>query len=294
MKGFSSILAVASLLGTAVAQTKLKIMPLGDSITEITCWRATVWDNLAAAGLTSKVQFVGSMTNNPQNCVAKTPGWDLHHEGHSGYQAINIANNNLQGWLNSAKPDIVMFMLGTNDVNGAKPTNDIIAAYTKMVQLMRASNPKMKIIVDTVIPLPNKQQQITDLNNAIPGWVKAQNTTNSPIWIADGSTGFTASMLRDGIHPNAQGDALLASRISPVLIQAINLGTNTTPVPGTTLTTVTTAPSTTIPASSPTSAPTGSGIPKYGQCGGTGWAGSGTCVAGSTCTLSNQWYSQCL
>ena len=46
-------------------------VPLGDSITEITCWRATVWDNLAAAGLTSKVQFVGSMTNNPQNCAAK-------------------------------------------------------------------------------------------------------------------------------------------------------------------------------------------------------------------------------
>jgi len=241
MKGFiCTALAVAGLFVPSLAQTKVKIMPLGDSITEITCWRAGVWDAIAAAGLTSKVQFVGSMTNNPQNCVAKTANWDQHHEGHSGYTAVNIANTNLKGWLASAKPDIVQFMLGTNDVNGNKPTADIIAAFTKMVGLMRESNPKMKIIVDLVIAFPNKQQQITSLNNAIPGWANSLNTTASPIWIADGATGFTSGMLRDGIHPNAQGDALLVSRISPVLIQAINLAVNTPTA--TTLSTVTTAP----------------------------------------------------
>jgi len=30
------------------------------------------------------------------------------------------------------------------------------------------------------------------------------------------------------------------------------------------------------------------------QCGGQGWSGATTCVAGSTCTLQNDWYSQCL
>ncbi|KAF4621138.1 hypothetical protein D9613_001150 [Agrocybe pediades] len=34
--------------------------------------------------------------------------------------------------------------------------------------------------------------------------------------------------------------------------------------------------------------------PVWGQCGGTGFTGPTTCVAGSTCTFSNQWYSQCL
>ncbi|MCJ1308222.1 hypothetical protein MMC25_001875 [Agyrium rufum] len=32
----------------------------------------------------------------------------------------------------------------------------------------------------------------------------------------------------------------------------------------------------------------------YGQCGGIGWKGATTCVAGSTCTVSNPYYSQCL
>ncbi|KAF9872517.1 cellulase [Colletotrichum karsti] len=32
----------------------------------------------------------------------------------------------------------------------------------------------------------------------------------------------------------------------------------------------------------------------YAQCGGQGWSGATTCVSGYTCTVSNQWYSQCL
>ncbi|KAJ7672562.1 carbohydrate-binding module family 1 protein [Mycena polygramma] len=34
--------------------------------------------------------------------------------------------------------------------------------------------------------------------------------------------------------------------------------------------------------------------PQYGQCGGTGWTGATTCPANFSCTVSNQWYSQCL
>ncbi|KAF9052432.1 beta-1,4-endoxylanase [Hymenopellis radicata] len=32
----------------------------------------------------------------------------------------------------------------------------------------------------------------------------------------------------------------------------------------------------------------------WGQCGGIGWTGATTCIAGYTCTYSNDWYSQCL
>lgn len=128
-------------------QAKAFTVPLGDSITEITCWRSKLWDHLADANVTSNIDFVGSMTDNTQNCTAAHSDWDHHHEGHSGYLAIDIANNYLTGWLASAKPDIVMFMLGTNDVFQSHSTADIIAAYTKMVQEMRSSNPNTKIIV---------------------------------------------------------------------------------------------------------------------------------------------------
>ncbi|CZR59895.1 related to endoglucanase c [Phialocephala subalpina] len=63
---------------------------------------------------------------------------------------------------------------------------------------------------------------------------------------------------------------------------------------------VTTAAPTTLStstkgASASTSSAAASGsLPKYSQCGGTGWTGSGACVAGTTCTFSNAYYSQCL
>lgn len=36
------------------------------------------------------------------------------------------------------------------------------------------------------------------------------------------------------------------------------------------------------------------GVAMWGQCGGIGYTGSTTCVCGSTCKYSNDWYSQCL
>jgi cellulase len=49
--------------------------------------------------------------------------------------------------------------------------------------------------------------------------------------------------------------------------------------------------SSSAPASSSTAAGT---IAHYGQCGGQGWTGGTACVSPFTCTVSNQYYSQCL
>ncbi|KAG8990570.1 hypothetical protein FRB90_001706 [Tulasnella sp. 427] len=60
--------------------------------------------------------------------------------------------------------------------------------------------------------------------------------------------------------------------------------------------TTTTSSSKTSSKTTKTSTTTASGAVQtvYGQCGGTGWTGATTCAAGSTCTYSNAYYSQCL
>ncbi|KAI0129718.1 family 74 glycoside hydrolase [Xylariales sp. AK1849] len=57
-----------------------------------------------------------------------------------------------------------------------------------------------------------------------------------------------------------------------------------------TLATSTAVPATSTPASSTAT----SLASQYGQCGGTGWAGTTSCVSGYTCTVENDYYSQCL
>lgn len=120
---------------------------LGDSITEITCWRPQVWTQLASANLSSSVDLVGTQSNIPSNCQ-RPSGFDTNHEGHSGYQAYDVARNNIAGWVRDTKPDVVQFMLGTNDVNiGKRNAQSILDSYTSLVGTMRSANPKVKILV---------------------------------------------------------------------------------------------------------------------------------------------------
>src|SRR5512145_345139 len=72
-----------------------RIMPLGDSITGGPgCWRALLWNQLQIAGYTN-IDFVGTMP--AQGCSVAHDG---DNEGHSGYLATDIADQNLlPGWL---------------------------------------------------------------------------------------------------------------------------------------------------------------------------------------------------
>jgi len=67
--------------------------------------------------------------------------------------------------------------------------------------------------------------------------------------------------------------------------------TTTAGNPGTT-----TRATTTQQAPTTTPAPTGApgGQTRYGQCGGSGWSGPTACVAGSSCSVINDWYHQCV
>lgn len=110
----NKLFSIALLLGASAAQNAtLRYMPFGDSITEIICWRAKLWEKLKPTEWGS-VDWVGSgKTEN--NCGDST--YDRDNEGHSGFLAINIANNKqLVGWLQTNPADVITMHLGTNDV----------------------------------------------------------------------------------------------------------------------------------------------------------------------------------
>ncbi|KAL2256705.1 hypothetical protein VTK26DRAFT_1256 [Humicola hyalothermophila] len=67
-------------------------------------------------------------------------------------------------------------------------------------------------------------------------------------------------------------------------------GSNPDPEPTPTPTSTST-PQDPTPTSTPPSSCT---VPKWAQCGGIGYTGCTTCEAGSTCSVTNEYYSQCL
>ncbi|KAF5870958.1 putative glycoside hydrolase family 61 protein [Botrytis fragariae] len=117
-------------------------------------------------------------------------------------------------------------------------------------------------------------------NYTVPGpavWA-SQGGSSAYAGISTGNNAATtlASM------PAGTGAATTAS------VTATATGTLTTTTKTATLTT------TTKTATSATATATGSVVQKFGQCGGQGWTGGTVCAAGSTCTASSVYYSQCL
>ncbi|KAI0417040.1 family 10 glycosyl hydrolase [Xylaria grammica] len=100
---------------------------------------------------------------------------------------------------------------------------------------------------------------------------------------------------------SGQGDALLYdfdlvkkpawTAVSSVLAAAATGGSGTTTSAATPTTTLITSTTTSSAAGPTTTACT---VEKWGQCGGQSWTGCTVCAAGSTCTVGNDYYSQCL
>ena len=197
----------------------VRVMPLGDSITGSPgCWRALLWQRLQQAGHT-EVDFVGTLP--AQGCGF---AYDGENEGHGGFLATNVANQNqLPAWLAATDPDVVLMHFGTNDVwNNLSPAT-ILAAFTKLVGQMRASNPAMRILVAQILPMNPSNcadcaQRVINLNAAIPGWAATTSTAASPVTVVDQWTGFsTATDTPDGVHPNDSGNRKIADRWYPAL-----------------------------------------------------------------------------
>lgn len=208
----------------AIAQTApVRVMPLGDSITGSPgCWRALLWTNLQNTGFTG-VDFVGTLSG--QGCGIP---FDSDCEGHGGFLATDVANNNLlPGWLAATHPDIVMMHFGTNDIWNGRTPAVILAAFSKLVDQMRASNPSMKILVAQILPVnpsscPQCPQRTIDFNAAIPAWAAGKSTAASPIVVVDQWTGFnSAADTIDGVHPNSSGNVKIANKWYPALTALI-------------------------------------------------------------------------
>lgn len=196
--------------GSSSSGSIIHIMPLGDSITGSPgCWRSMLWNDLQDNDI--DVDFVGSAT--PQGCESD---YDMDHEGHGGILAVDLAKSgDLVGWLDSSNPDVVLMHLGTNDVwGGGKPIQEVLDAFTTLVNQMRANNYQMVIMVAQIIPngCTGCAQPVIDFNAAIPAWAESLSTFKSPIVVVDQWTGFnTDTDTADGTHPNVKGDRKMAT-----------------------------------------------------------------------------------
>ncbi|HTJ34138.1 MAG TPA: GDSL-type esterase/lipase family protein [Dactylosporangium sp.] len=200
--------------GAAVATRPIRIMPLGDSITygvgspTGSSYRAALWNRLAVqAGYA--IDFVGSQRS------GALP--DTDNEGHSGWRIDEIAAN-VDGWLATYQPDVVLLHIGTNDMNQNYDVGNAPARLAALVDRILAGRPAATVLVAKIVPAldPAIQARINAFNAAVPPALAGKARTR----LIDLS-GLASSDLNDTLHPNDAGYAKMAVRwytgLEPVL-----------------------------------------------------------------------------
>jgi lysophospholipase L1-like esterase len=199
-----TVLGAVTQPGAAVAESNggVRVMPLGDSITEGTQvpggYRIGLWQRLSAAGY--RVDFVGSQVNGPAALG------DHDHEGHPGWR-IDQIDASITGWVRTTSPRTVLLHAGTNDVLQNFNTAGAPGRLSTLIDHITAAAPAADVFVATIIPLANSGQEATarTFNAALPGIVQSKVTSGKRVHLVDMHAALTTADLIDGVHPTAGG-----------------------------------------------------------------------------------------
>jgi acyl-CoA thioesterase I len=216
----------------------VKIMLIGDSITEgvdsSRAYRRYLDGMLRRQG--HLIDFIGSRSkHNDNQAEPDNYQYDVDHEGHWGKTTEWLAKH-MPGLLTKEVPDVAVIHMGTEDIvsgSGAAEsvTDEIIENISKVIKALRSKNAVVKIVLAKILPVQGKTEEVNLLNTKISHYIKAHDTAQSPVVMADQHTGFavSADLSQDGTLPNANG----ANKMATVLAGVINRMLSQSTVPGT-------------------------------------------------------------
>jgi lysophospholipase L1-like esterase len=276
-------LAVAALAPVAAradaAATTIRVMPLGDSITDgfvvAGGYRTQLWTRTVQTD-GDAIDYVGSLTSGPANLG------DQNHEGHTGWCIDGLpcgkANDMLafiDGWLTKAQPNIILLHAGTNDINDGFTGAQTAAHMDALLGKIFTDEPTVDVIVAKIIPMAvtgTKLQAWTDFDAAIPGLVSKYAALGDNLHMVDMST---LLMVRttdyyqssptagfDSLHPSLTGYQKIADAWYPALTADYqSLEGSATPSPTVDPTATPTVDPTATPTTDPTADPTPTDTP---------------------------------
>jgi len=184
---------------TVKSDRAIKIMPLGDSITDGYFvpggYRIDLWQYFTDKGY--QINFVGSLTNGPNSLP------DKNHEGHSGWTIAQIRQG-IELWLERSQPNVILLKIGTNDmfqVNFASAPARLQDLLSRMKEIL----PEAKILVASIprINEPSFNQKVIDYNQEIAALLQREEYRD--IVFVDIYQAIAVEDLPDGVHPNSLG-----------------------------------------------------------------------------------------
>jgi lysophospholipase L1-like esterase len=192
-------------------------VPLGDSITFADLAPGAGYRvELFHLSLTNKqlITFVGNQTNGPATVDGQP--FPNHREGHSGY-VISGGSNGIQELVDATlaknKPQIVLLMIGTNDIGGNRDLPNAPTRLGALLDKIIEDAPNALLVVAKITPtkLDVYNTRAMAFNAAIPALVQQRAAAGKHVAMVDMYAAFTANpnyqndWLRDALHPTLAG-----------------------------------------------------------------------------------------
>jgi lysophospholipase L1-like esterase len=209
-----------------------RIMPLGDSITFGIGARTPLFDQggyrmelfRMARAEGHAITFVGRQANGPASVANEA--FPAAHEGYPG-ATINDGNNQLanrvDGAIAAANPDIVLLMIGTNDVNGNvnNPPDDL----RNLINQITNGAPDALLVVAQIVPTrtPGTNTRVQAYNATLATLVADAAAAGKHVELVDMFSAFVANpnfataLLIDNLHPNDAGFVVMAQTWYPAI-----------------------------------------------------------------------------
>jgi len=190
----------------------LRIMPLGDSLTAGGYnlndqyligggYRVKLEQILHQGALGLDFTFVGSLHNGPAGFI------DNAHEGHSGFR-IDQLQAGVTGWLDAARPDVILLMIGTNDVIQGYDLDHAPDRFASLLESIEEAAPDAAILVASPIPTEDESwnAEIETYSFDIQQMVQKQARRGHFVGFVDmyddAGIHHDRTDLIDGVHPN--------------------------------------------------------------------------------------------
>ena len=215
--------AIAILFCPGILSGAIRIMPLGDSITEglgstdNAGYRRPLYLGLSNAGY--DVDFVGSMSHGIPD------DFDKEHEGHYAWYAEQISNN-INDWLTNNPADIILLHTGTNEISDHFPISEIVADINQILDNIEIyetdHNDTITVILAQIIDRVPNSCDTNALNSEIVNLHNTRVAAGDNLMLVNMQSAIDyCSDMYDSVHPNDSGYVKMANIWRPAVMEAI-------------------------------------------------------------------------